>query len=210
MHNILKSLVIALLFSLSYVADAELIENQDYIVLNSQIAKDPSPQDKIEVIEFFSYGCPYCDKLEPQIAQWLAQKPANVTFTRIAIPRKGKWNEYARLFYALGMISPAEQDRITPLMYAAIHKQKLSFENDDAIFSWAQRQGINRKLLEKYYNSEVVSDKLKLAMELARSFGLKYVPSIYVNHQYQLILDSSNQYQGAQDKLNELITISSK
>ncbi|MGH8119113.1 MAG: thiol:disulfide interchange protein DsbA/DsbL, partial [Gammaproteobacteria bacterium] len=42
-----------------------------------------SSGDKIEVIEFFWYGCPHCFDLEPTLDKWLAAKPDDVEFRRI-------------------------------------------------------------------------------------------------------------------------------
>ncbi|WP_392563602.1 thiol:disulfide interchange protein DsbA/DsbL [Orbus wheelerorum] len=185
-------------------AFAALVENKDYVMLEKPIEAAPTKEAPIEVVEFFSYGCPYCYMLEPQINSWLAQKPDNVIFTRIAIPRKGKWVEYARLFYALGMISKQEQERITPLIYNAIHEQKLNFNDADEIFDWAESNNIDKALLKQFYNSKDVTEKLEQAVILAHSYHLKYVPSIYINGKYQLLINSSNQYQDVKDKLNQL------
>ncbi|WP_392551916.1 thiol:disulfide interchange protein DsbA/DsbL [Orbus wheelerorum] len=185
-------------------AFAALVENKDYVMLEKPIEASPTKEAPIEVVEFFSYGCPYCYMLEPQINSWLAQKPDNVIFTRIAIPRKGKWVEYARLFYALGMISKQEQERITPLTYNAIHEQRLNFNDADEIFDWAESNNIDKALLKQFYNSKDVTEKLEQSVILAHSYHLKYVPSIYINGKYQLLIHSSNQYQDVKDKLNQL------
>lgn len=208
MTNLAKLLLITVLFGVSSSSFASLVENKDYVVLEGHAKEYSIYQDKIEVVEFFSYGCPYCYVVEDEISQWLADKPENVVFTRVAIPRKGKWIEYARLYYALGMISPQEQARITTLIYGAIHEQKLNFENANEIFDWAESEHVDRNLLEQYYYSNEVTEKLAQAVEMSHAYQLKYVPSIYVNNQYQLLLDSSNHYQGTKDKLNELIKMS--
>lgn len=203
--------VVFMVFSLmlSTSVFAELVTNQDYAVLKNPVTNDQQPKEKIHVVEFFSYGCPYCYQVEPEISVWLAQKPDNVVFTRIAIPRKGKWVEYARLFYALEMISAKEQERIMHLLYPAIHEQKVSFDSADALLDWVANHQVDRAVLETYYQSNEVTEKLAEAMELAKSYDLQYVPSIYVNGRYQLILDSSNQYVGTKDKLNELVKMAS-
>lgn len=210
MNNFLKMVSIVLLFGTSSLSFAQLVENKDYTVLDNRVIHLSKEQDKVEVVEFFNYGCPYCYRLEPEMSAWFADKPDNVEVIKIAIPRKGKWVEYARLFYALGMISKAEQERISPLIYAAIHEQKLNFASEKDLFDWTEKQNVNRQALEQYYASNEVTEKIKQAVELALSYDLKYVPSIYVNGQYQLILDSSNNYEGTKDKLNELIILAEK
>lgn len=209
MNKFLKKILMIFLLSTSGLSFATFIETKDYIVLDNPVTDitTNTDKDKIEVIEFFNYGCPYCYMLEPEMTAWLADKPDNIIVKKIAIPRKGKWVEYARLFYALEMISPQEQQRVTPLIYTAIHEQKRDFGNKANLFTWAQSQNVDSKLLEQYYNSDEVTQKLLQAVELAKMYNLQYVPSIFVNNQYQLILDSSNHYQGTKTKLNELINL---
>ena len=53
------------------------VQGQDY-----QLLTPPQPTatpDKVEVIEFFSYGCPHCYALQPQVVKWAAELPANVS-----------------------------------------------------------------------------------------------------------------------------------
>ncbi|WP_392562910.1 thiol:disulfide interchange protein DsbA/DsbL [Orbus sturtevantii] len=202
-----KIVVIILSLTLVNSTFAVLLENKDYVILEKPVSTSPSSSTQVEVIEFFSYGCPYCYTLEPQINAWLSQKPDNVNFTRVAIPRKGKWVEYARLFYALEMISHQEQERMTPLIYAAIHDQGLNFGNINEIFDWAESENVDRALLEKFYNSQDVTEKLSQAVTLAQAYNLQYVPSIYIDGKYQILINSANQYQDVKDKLNEFIEI---
>src|SRR2546421_1621492 len=66
-----------------------------------QPAQPVSEPGKIEVIEFFWYGCPHCYNLEPSLNAWLKKKPADVVFKRVhAIPSEA-WGLYAYIFYTL-------------------------------------------------------------------------------------------------------------
>ncbi|MCP4299007.1 MAG: hypothetical protein GY783_00340, partial [Gammaproteobacteria bacterium] len=49
--------------------------------------------DKIEVAEFFWYGCPHCYDLEPYINAWAADKDPNVRFVRVPVT----WNTLGRV-----------------------------------------------------------------------------------------------------------------
>lgn len=205
--TVIHLVMMSLLLIVAQISSATLIENQDYVVLDKQSQTDNSSNDKIEVVEFFSYGCPYCEMIEPEISAWLKDKPANVTFTRLAIPRKGKWLTYTRFFYALEMISSAEQERILPLIYDTIHTQKINLDNEMDIFAWAKKQNVDLELLAKYFPSEQIDQQIEQALALAKSYQLQYIPAIYVNGKYQLILDSKNQYKGTKEQLNELIKV---
>ena len=70
-------------FALSAAGAAEPVEGKDYVRL-----KNPQPTEtgkKIEVIEFFSYGCPHCNDLEPILDAWLAKLPPDVQFRRVPV-----------------------------------------------------------------------------------------------------------------------------
>ncbi|MGE5668772.1 MAG: thiol:disulfide interchange protein DsbA/DsbL, partial [Betaproteobacteria bacterium] len=74
--------VAATTFALGSAA-APLVEGKNYVRL-----ANPQPVDtgkKIEVIEFFSYGCPHCAALEPYLDAWRAKLPADVTFRRVPV-----------------------------------------------------------------------------------------------------------------------------
>src|SRR5215212_3591861 len=54
--------------------------------------------DKIEVIEFFYYGCPVCYELEPALSRWSVKAPADVVLRRVPALASASWENFARLF----------------------------------------------------------------------------------------------------------------
>ena len=57
-------------FAMSVAGAAEVVEGKDYVRLKN--AQPVETGKKIEVIEFFSYGCPHCNDLEPILDAWIA------------------------------------------------------------------------------------------------------------------------------------------
>ena len=56
---------------------------KDYTLITpAQPSDDPA---KIEVLEFFSYGCPHCSDFHPLISAWSAKLPTDVVFKRVPI-----------------------------------------------------------------------------------------------------------------------------
>src|SRR5690606_21138887 len=41
--------------------------------------------DKIEVLDFFQYGCPHCRAMEPLVAKWVPTLPDDVVVRRIPV-----------------------------------------------------------------------------------------------------------------------------
>ena len=77
-------------------ASAQLTEGKNY----ARIA-NPQPVEtgkKIEVIEFFSYGCPHCAELEPYLDTWLAKQPQDVAFRRVPVMFQQRWIPLAKIY----------------------------------------------------------------------------------------------------------------
>ena len=56
---------------------------KDYVPV--QPAQPGDTPGKIEVLEFFSYGCPHCNDFNPLIHAWAAKLPADVVFRKVPI-----------------------------------------------------------------------------------------------------------------------------
>ncbi len=142
----------------------------------------PNPA-RVEVIDFFWYGCPYCNLFEPQLESWLASKPDNVDFIRIPAVIRPGWSNLARAFYtaeALGVLDPLHQR-----LFAAIHKEDQDLDDMGALAGIFAAQGIDRALFEKAFYSDEVNRKVQEAALLTRRYGIDSVPAIVVNGQYR-------------------------
>ena len=114
----------------SWAQGAGPVEGRDFVRLGTPVAV-PSG-GKIDVIEFFSYGCPHCYSFEPMLDQWIKRLPADVAFRRIPATFNAPFEGYARLFYALEAQGLA--DTLHKRVFAAIHvqRQRLDKEADIA------------------------------------------------------------------------------
>ena len=83
------------------------VEGVNYIKL-SQPAPVSAPAGKIEVIEFFWYGCPHCYAFEPSLGPWIKKLPADVSFRRVHAQFTPQWVQHAKLFYALDAVGEVE------------------------------------------------------------------------------------------------------
>ena len=78
MKSLIRSLIVAaaLLASGAALADAQL--GKDYTLLNPP---QPTSTKKIEVLEFFFYGCSHCYHLHPLLSAWEKTMPKDVELT---------------------------------------------------------------------------------------------------------------------------------
>ncbi|VAW62663.1 Periplasmic thiol:disulfide interchange protein DsbA, partial [hydrothermal vent metagenome] len=87
--------VLLLLPLLSQARDYD--EGIEYTQLEKAISTQTG--DKIEVLEFFWYGCPHCFAFEPELKRWKKTLPANVQFIRVPAPINPSWMVHTKAFY---------------------------------------------------------------------------------------------------------------
>jgi len=155
-------------------------EGKEYLRL-----KQPQPVEtgkKIEVIEFFSYGCPHCADLEPVMQQWVKNMPADVQFRRVPVMYQDRWVPLAKIYYTLDALG--EEKRLSPEVFSALHSRGMSLWQDKTFFDWAATQGIDRKKVEDMYNSFAISGKINRARQAAEAYQIQSVPSFVVDGKY--------------------------
>jgi len=138
--------------------------------------------DKIEVLEYFWFGCPHCFAFEPSINGWKANKPDYVDFVREAPPLNPAWEPHSRSFYAAEIMGVTEQ--FFEPMFNGIHVDRRSLRSPDAIAKFAGELGIDREKFRKTMDSFAVNTRMNQAMQLARASGIRGVPSIVINGKY--------------------------
>src|SRR5205814_843410 len=82
----------------------------------------------VEVIKFFSYGCPHCADLEPFVEDWLKTLPPDVQFRRVPVLFQPRWVSLARVYYTLEALGV--DTKLTPEVFSAVHKQGIDLAND--------------------------------------------------------------------------------
>ena len=176
-------LAMAALATVALTAAAQstaLEEGKEYLRL-----KVPQPVEsgkKIEVIEFFSYGCPHCGDLEPTLQGWLKTIPADVQFRRVPVMFQDRWIPLAKIYYTLDALG--EETRLTPMVFTAMHAKGLSLWQDKTFFDWAAGQGVDRKKVEEMYNSFGIGGKVNRARLAAQSYQVQSVPLIVVDGKF--------------------------
>lgn len=165
--------------------------------------------DKIEVAEFFWYGCPHCFDLETTINQWAADLPSGVRFVRIPAMWNPTLEMHARLFYTEeilvrnGKITDADEFRST--VFEEYHRRNNRLLNEQAIFKLFSRFGVSQEDFTKTWNSFEVSQKLRVAADLARRYSIASVPAIVVNGKYRTGGSDAGSYPKMIEVIDELI-----
>jgi thiol:disulfide interchange protein DsbA len=160
-------------------AHAELTAGKEFLVLAP--AQPVESGDKIEVIEFFSYGCPYCNEALPLIAKWLPGLPADVHYRRVPVVRPDKWAPYARTYYTLEKLDKLKLHRH---VFDTIHVDGLTLTDEKTMFDWAQRNYINRDKFIEIYKSPEIAAKVAKAEEMTESYTISRIPAFVIDGKY--------------------------
>lgn len=191
MPNLLRRLLLILLACALPLAAAQAAdppappsfqEGKDYVRVPTPMP--PTAPDKIEVIEFFSYTCPHCYDLDPTVQAWLKRKPENVIFTRIAVAFGTSWEPSTRAYYAaeaLGVL-----DKMHQPLFDAIHRDKRKLSSEDELAAFFAEHGVDQDAFRKAYQSFTTETQLRRGNQLAQRFGVRGVPAVIVNGQYDV------------------------
>ena len=190
--------IVALLLGFSAFASAA--EGDKYEVLTPP--QPTATQGKIEVTEFFWYGCPHCYALEPVLGKWLKTLPADVAFRRVAADF-GRWSAGARLYYALEAIG--EESRVRSELFDAIHNAGLYHTKEADVSEWLAKKGVDKARFSAAYNSTAVLDKVKQAQSLTQAHKLDGVPTLVVGGKYWTSSTLAGGHEGVPAVLDELI-----
>jgi thiol:disulfide interchange protein DsbA len=183
-------------------AQQALVEGQQYLRL-----KNPQPVDtgkKIEVIEFFSYGCPHCKDLDPELVAWQKTLPADVDFRRVPIDfGREQWAVLAKAYYTLEALGV--EARLTPEVFDALHGKGVKLYDEKTFFDWAASKGLDRKKVEETYNSFGVSSKFNRARQVAKSYNVQSVPMVVVDGKFVTESSKIGTHAAMPGAINQLI-----
>jgi len=149
-----------------------------YVDVNPPQTTEPG---KIEVLEFFSYGCPHCAIVEPMVADWKKSLPSDVVMYSVPVAFNAAMKPLQKLFYALEAIDRTD---LHPKVFEVIHQDKKRIFTQEAIVDWADSQGIAPAKLKAAMDSFGVNSKVQRADQLAKGYAIQGTPSLTVNGRY--------------------------
>lgn len=193
----LKKIAFLALFCLTGLARAE---GGYETVSPAQPVQNP---DKIEVIEFFWYGCPHCYSLEPSMVAWLKTKPANVEFIRQPAVFSDLWGKHAKAFFtaeALGVSEKVHAD-----FFDAIQNKKQKLASEDELGKFFAAHGVKDEDFRAAYNSFMVDAKMRQAETMGARYGISGVPAIIVNGKYRVTATAAKSQENMIAVTNQLI-----
>ncbi len=142
----------------------------------------PESASKVEVLEFFWYGCPHCYAFEPSIEPWIKTLPGDVLFRRIPAVFYEAWVPHAKLYYTLEVLG--ETERLHGAIFNAIHELHQPLITEAEIGTFLEAKGIPRKKFTSAWNSFSVQSKIQRSTRLQASYKIDGVPAMGVDGIY--------------------------
>ena len=195
--------VVAILAALvlTSASAADLVEGKEYSRLKIAHAVDSGK--KIEVIEFFSYGCPHCNDLEPYLQAWVKTLPPDVQFRRVPVMFQDRWKSLARDYYTLEALG--EDMRLSPDVFKAVHVSGLPLYQEKSFVDWAVTKGLDKAKVADTYNSFGVDSKMKRAAVLAQEYNVQAVPTVVVDGKFVTLSDKVGGHAAMPSALDALV-----
>lgn len=159
--------------------------------------------DKIEVIEFFWYGCPHCYSLEPAMQAWLKTKPANVEFIRQPAVFSDLWAKHAKAYYVAEALDVLE--KVHADLFDAIQNKKQKLGTEDELAKFFAAHGVKNEDFHAAYNSFLVDSKMRQAEAIAGRYGITGVPALIVNGKYKVTASTAKSQENMIPVVNQLI-----
>ena len=139
-----RVLLLGLLMGLGLLAQAK-----NFVELNPpRPTEDPT---KVEVIEFFWYGCPHCYRFDPYLEAWRKKQPDQVLFKRQPVIFGPHWAPQARAYFTaevLGVVDKIHRD-----FFDAMHQEKKRMAGEEELAKFFAEHGIDEQTFKNAFHS---------------------------------------------------------
>lgn len=153
----------------------------DYALINPAAPTlDPK---RIEVLEFFWYGCPHCFNLEGDLAAWKKTLAKDVYFRRLPASAPAHWVPLAKAYFAAEALGVS--DKLHSDMFNAIHLSGMNLNEREVLLKFVEQYGVNRKQFAAAYDSPAVQTKVQQARDLGQKAGVDSVPTLIINGRFR-------------------------
>ena len=165
---------------LSSAQSPKIEEGFDYRTL--PMAQPVEAKGKVEVIEFFWYGCPHCYDFEPELSAWVKRQPKDVVFRKVPVAFRDDFMPHSQLFYALEALGKG--DAMNEKVMYAMHKENKRLMTENEIADWIASQGIDRNTFLATYRSFAIVSKARAARQMAEAYRIDGVPTVVMQGRY--------------------------
>jgi thiol:disulfide interchange protein DsbA len=139
---------------------------------------------KIEVLEFFFYGCSHCYHLHGQLSTWEKSIPKDVELTYVPTAFRDSWEPMARTFYAAQAIGALP--KLHDALYQAWNVSNIDLSEEPKILDFVAQHGVDRAKFSASYNSFSIPGQVNRAKQMLRSYQIDGTPTLIVDGKYKI------------------------
>jgi len=200
-----KFIISTVLFVMSFLSfSAEFVEGKDYEIIHRNGDLASKTKKTVHVTEFFSYGCPWCYRLEPALSQWIAKQGAAISFSKVPVVFNENWEYYARAYHIVHALTLPPS--VSDALFKAIITDKQVLNTTPAMVLFFKNQGVDPVMVESALtHSASINLKLKKDAELMASYQINAIPAIVINDYYKTNLQMAKSEKRLFELLDYLI-----
>ncbi|SAL14598.1 thiol:disulfide interchange protein DsbA/DsbL [Caballeronia humi] len=185
----------------AHASPAAPVAGTDYSVL--QAAQPVNAAGKIEVTEFFWYGCPHCNEFEPYLEAWIKKQGPDVVFKRVPVAFRDDFIPHSKMYHALDALGVVE--KVTPAVFNEIHVKKNYLLTPQAQADFLATQGVDKKKYMDAYNSFSTQSAVQRDTKLLSDYKIEGVPTLIVQGKYETGPSMTNNLPGTTQVLDFLV-----
>ena len=176
----IKNLLAVFFILVSAQSLAEPVIGTDYKLVEP--AQATRSGNKIEVLEFFFYGCSHCYHLHPELTAWENKMPKDVDLVLVPTIFNAGWEPMAYTYYALEVLG--QNHKLHNDLYAAWNVNNIDLSDESKIAAFVAKHGVDSKKFSEAYHSFSVQTKVMRSKQLTQSYGLRGTPTLIVDGKY--------------------------
>lgn len=194
-------LLVALMALLAGMLRPDFVSAQQFVELDPPVPV--ATPDRIEVIEFFYYGCPVCYETEPHIGRWLAKAGNDVLLRRVPALSAEGWDSFARSYYtleAMGLL------RLHWAVYDNFHFDGKRLNEENVMADWVASNGGDGAKFREVWNSAETKAKVEAAQASMDTYQVRGVPTFVVDGRYATSTRMAGSVKQMMAVLEQLVT----
>jgi thiol:disulfide interchange protein DsbA len=162
------------------LAQTTPVAGRDYQELSPP--RPVSTGSRVEVLEFFYYGCPVCYEAQPHVSRWLVRAGPDVALLRVPAVFTDSSESFARTFYALGAMGQVA--RLHWPVYDNHHFDGRALNEEKNVVAWVGSNGVDAARFSELWHSDAVQAQIDAAKKALATYDIKGVPSFVVDGKY--------------------------
>jgi thiol:disulfide interchange protein DsbA len=197
----IKNVFLVLLLSIATLANAEEANSLGYEELST--VQPVQEANKVEVIEFFWYGCPHCYTFEPKLHKWEQSLPENVHFIRQPAIFSDLWGKHAKAYFTAEALNVV--DKVHADFFDVIQNKKQKLETEDQLAKFFVAHGVDESKFRETFNSFLIDARMRQGRAISPRYGITGVPAIVVNGKYKITARLAGSHDKMIEVMNKLI-----